>query len=71
MSIMDNEPLLRAWIRREGDNFVAAFVAVLSQRQPAVRSCGTAAEAIGWIEAEAEAVAARVEWQGCVKGRGG
>jgi hypothetical protein len=62
---MPNEDRLLAWIeRRDGDEVDAAFVAsaTKSRRAPATQNCSSMGEARRWVEGEAAAVGASVEW---------
>jgi hypothetical protein len=60
----DGDGLL-AWIEpRDGGKVEAAFVAAAAkcQRAPATQSCSSASEAKRWVEDEAAALGAPVEW---------
>jgi hypothetical protein len=56
---------LLAWLEpREGDEVEAAFVAAAAkaERAPATQSCSSPREAKQWVEDEAAALGAPVEW---------
>jgi hypothetical protein len=60
-----DEDRLLAWIeRRDGDEVEAAFVAAATKarRAPATQSCSSVGEARQWVENEAAALGAPVEW---------
>jgi hypothetical protein len=61
---MPNSPKLLAWIEpRADDEFMAAFVASATpHRPPATQWCSTPEEARQWINDEAAALGAPVEW---------
>jgi len=52
-----------AWVEPHGETVVASFVsAAAAARTPAKRVCGSREEARQWIEGEAKAVGAPIEW---------
>jgi hypothetical protein len=62
---VSDEDRLLAWIERRGaDEVEAAFVAAAteSRRAPATQSCSSMGEARRWVEDEAAALGATVEW---------
>ena len=62
---MPDENRLLAWIeRRDRDEVEVAFVAAAtkSRRAPATQSCSSVGEARRWVENEAAALGAPVEW---------
>ena len=61
---MPNGNTLLAWIESPGEGeFVAAFTAATaSKRLPATKQCASPDEAKHWIEREAAALGAAVEW---------
>jgi hypothetical protein len=62
---MPDKDRLLAWIEPgDGDVVQAAFVAAAtkSQRAPATKSCSSVGEARRWVEDEAAALGAPVEW---------
>jgi hypothetical protein len=60
-----NRDRLLAWIESgDGDEVEAAFVAAATKdrRAPATQSCSSVGEARRWVESEAAALGAPVEW---------
>ena len=54
--------MLRATIRHTDHHVEATFVAVGTQRAPARRQFANEAAARAWVECEAQAISAEVEW---------
>jgi hypothetical protein len=60
-----DEDRLLAWIeRRDGDEVEAAIVAAATaaRRAPATQRCSSPSEAKQWVEDEAAALGAPIEW---------
>ena len=60
---MTSNGSLRAWINRHETKVIAAFVgADEPNRAPALRECGSEAEARAWVESEAAELGLPVVW---------